>query len=85
VVDELNDTGGEASDTRVDAACEIGRWLQVAGAYVHKSGANFIGWEDVGGIYVTTSRTLAPQNPRSRTTRRPSLKIVSRLEGFGIT
>ena len=37
---------------------EIGRWLQVAGAYVHKSGANFIGWEDVGGIYVTTPRTL---------------------------
>jgi hypothetical protein len=38
---------------------ELGRWLQVAGAYIHKSGANFIGWQDVGGIYATETRTLA--------------------------
>jgi hypothetical protein len=37
---------------------ELGRWFQVAGAYVHKSGANFIGWEDVGGIYAEQPRNL---------------------------
>jgi hypothetical protein len=38
---------------------EVGRRLQVATAYVRKSGAHFIGWEDVGGLYDLTSRTLA--------------------------
>ena len=37
---------------------QIGRGLQVATAYVRKSGANFIGWEDVGGIYALKPRTL---------------------------
>jgi hypothetical protein len=30
---------------------EVGRRLAVAIAYVHKNGANFIGWTDVGGQY----------------------------------
>jgi hypothetical protein len=30
---------------------ELGARLQVAAAYIHKSGANFIGWEDIGGVY----------------------------------
>jgi len=38
---------------------QLGRRLQVATAYVRKSGANFIGWEDVGGLYDLTTRTLA--------------------------
>ena len=38
---------------------QVGRRLQVATAYVRKSGANFIGWEDVGGLYDLTTRTLA--------------------------
>jgi TonB-dependent receptor-like protein/carboxypeptidase family protein len=38
---------------------QLGRRLQVATAYVRKSGANFIGWEDVGGLYDVTTRTLA--------------------------
>jgi hypothetical protein len=37
---------------------QIGRGLQVAAAYVRKSGANFIGWEDIGGIYELKPRTL---------------------------
>ena len=39
---------------------ELGRRLQIATAYVRKSGANFIGWEDVGGVYsAATPRLLA--------------------------
>jgi hypothetical protein len=38
---------------------QIGRSLQVATAYVRKSGGNFIGWEDVGGVYEEVQRTLA--------------------------
>jgi hypothetical protein len=38
---------------------EIGARLQVAVAYVRKSGADFIGWEDIGGIYDLQTRTLA--------------------------
>jgi hypothetical protein len=37
---------------------EIGRRLAVAIAYVGKSGSNFIGWEDIGGIYGDGTRTL---------------------------
>ena len=37
---------------------ELGRSIQVAAAYVHKSGANFIGWQDIGGTYATQTRTL---------------------------
>jgi TonB dependent receptor-like, beta-barrel/Carboxypeptidase regulatory-like domain len=38
---------------------EIGRSLHVAGAYIHKSGANFIGWEEIDPKYATVSRPLA--------------------------
>jgi hypothetical protein len=37
---------------------ELARRLAVAIAYVRKSGANFIGWTDVGGRYREDSRTL---------------------------
>jgi hypothetical protein len=37
---------------------EVGRRLQVATAYVRKSGANFIGWEDTGGVYELKPRRL---------------------------
>jgi hypothetical protein len=38
---------------------QFGRSFQVAAAYVRKSGANFIGWEDVGGVYsAATPRRL---------------------------
>lgn len=37
---------------------EFGRRLAVAAAYVHKDGANFIGWTDIGGVYGETTRTL---------------------------
>jgi hypothetical protein len=37
---------------------EIGRKVGVAVAYVHKNGANFIGWEDTGGSYREETRTL---------------------------
>lgn len=38
---------------------EIGRRLGTAIAYVHKDGANFIGWSDVGGQYREETRTVA--------------------------
>jgi hypothetical protein len=38
---------------------ELGRRLAVAIAYVHKDGANFIGWTDVGGQYGEAAATLA--------------------------
>ena len=38
---------------------EIGRQLAVAAAYVRKTGANFIGWTDVGGQYREGTRTLS--------------------------
>ena len=38
---------------------EIAPRLQVAVAYVRKSGANFIGWQDIGGVYALRSRPLA--------------------------
>jgi TonB dependent receptor-like, beta-barrel/Carboxypeptidase regulatory-like domain len=38
---------------------EIGRRVAVAIAYVRKDGANFIGWNDVGGQYRQESRTFA--------------------------
>jgi hypothetical protein len=38
---------------------EVGRQLAVAIAYVHKSGADFIGWTDVGGQYREETRILA--------------------------
>jgi TonB dependent receptor-like, beta-barrel/Carboxypeptidase regulatory-like domain len=37
---------------------EIGRRLAVAAAYVHKDGANFIGWTDIGGQYGVETRSL---------------------------
>ena len=37
---------------------EIGRRVALALAYVHKEGANFIGWTDVGGEYRDDTRTL---------------------------
>src|SRR6185503_1004520 len=37
---------------------EIGRRLAVAIAYVHKDGADFIGWTDVGGQYRQQSTML---------------------------
>jgi TonB dependent receptor/TonB-dependent Receptor Plug Domain len=37
---------------------EVGRRLSVAIAYIHKSGANFIGWTDVGGQYHQETKTL---------------------------
>jgi len=38
---------------------ELGRRLSVAMAYVHKDGANFIGWTDIAGVYGEATRTLA--------------------------
>ncbi len=38
---------------------EVGRRLSVAIAYVRKSGSDFIGWEDTGGLYREETRTLA--------------------------
>jgi len=38
---------------------EVGRRLAVALAYVRKNGANFIGWNDVGGQYREETRMLA--------------------------
>jgi outer membrane receptor protein involved in Fe transport len=35
---------------------EVGRRLAVAIAYVRKDGADFIGWTDIGGQYVETTR-----------------------------
>lgn len=37
---------------------ELGRRLAIAVAYVHKDGANFIGWTDVGGQYREEPRLL---------------------------
>jgi hypothetical protein len=37
---------------------EVARRLALAIAYVHKDGANFIGWTDVGGQYREEERTL---------------------------
>ena len=45
---------------------EVGRRLAVAIAYVHKDGANFIGWTDVGGQYRRGDATVA---------RRPSVPV----------
>ena len=50
---------------------EIGRRVQVATAYVRKSGANFIGWEDVGGVY-------SPAKPRALADGR-TLLVYERL------
>lgn len=38
---------------------ELAPRLQVAVAYVHKSGANFIGWQDIGGTYELRPQTLS--------------------------
>jgi hypothetical protein len=38
---------------------EIARRMGVAIAYVHKSGSDFIGWEDAGGVYREETRTLS--------------------------
>jgi hypothetical protein len=38
---------------------EVGRRLAAAIVYVRKSGANFIGWTDIGGVYRTGTRPLA--------------------------
>jgi hypothetical protein len=37
---------------------ELGRRLAVAAAYVHKDGANFISWTDIGGEYGVETRPL---------------------------
>jgi hypothetical protein len=37
---------------------ELYRRLAVAAAYVHKAGANFIGWTDIGGVYGASTRVL---------------------------
>jgi hypothetical protein len=37
---------------------ELGRQLAVAAAYVHKQGANFIAWTDIGGAYEAGIRSL---------------------------
>lgn len=37
---------------------ELGRRLAVAVAFVHKRGANFIGWSDIGGRYREETRSL---------------------------
>lgn len=37
---------------------EIGRGVAAAVAYIHKSGTDFIGWTDVGGVYRDEVRTL---------------------------
>ena len=37
---------------------EVGRRLAASIAYVHKDGANFIGWTDVGGQYLEQTRLL---------------------------
>jgi len=42
----------------VGADREIGQRLAASIAYVHKNGANFIGWTDVGGQYVEQTRAL---------------------------
>jgi hypothetical protein len=38
---------------------EVGRGFSVAAAYIRKTGANFIGWTDVGGEYREETRSLA--------------------------
>lgn len=38
---------------------EIGSRLQVAAAYVRKSGAHFIGWQDIGGTYELRPQPLS--------------------------
>ena len=37
---------------------ELGRRFAASVAYIHKDGANFIGWTDVGGQYVEQTRVL---------------------------
>ena len=37
---------------------EVGRRLAASIAYIHKDGANFIGWTDVGGQYLEQTRPL---------------------------
>ena len=37
---------------------ELARRLAVAAAYVHKQGADFVGWTDIGGIYRETTHQL---------------------------
>jgi hypothetical protein len=37
---------------------EVGSRMAVAAAYIHKEGANFIGWNDVGGRYVESTHVL---------------------------
>jgi hypothetical protein len=42
----------------IGADREIGRRLATSIAYIHKEGANFIAWTDVGGQYVEQTRVL---------------------------
>jgi hypothetical protein len=37
---------------------EVGGRMAIAMAYIHKEGANFIGWNDVGGQYAESTRPL---------------------------
>jgi hypothetical protein len=38
---------------------DLGHRLTVAAGYVHKTGADYIGWTDTGGVYRPETRTLA--------------------------
>jgi hypothetical protein len=68
---------------------EIGRQLQVATAYVRKSGANFIGWEDVGGLYDPTTRTLVDGRTITAYDRRNAAAdqrfLLTNPEGYSMT
>ena len=54
---EIRAPHSDESSVGVDR--ELGHRLGVAVAYVHKDGANFIGWSEVGGQYRPETRTLA--------------------------
>jgi TonB dependent receptor/Carboxypeptidase regulatory-like domain len=67
---------------------EVGRRLGVAIAYVGKHGRNFIGWTDVGGQYVTGTRTLPDRTvPVSVLVNSPGARrfLLTNPDGYSLT
>ena len=68
---------------------ELGRRLSVAVAYVHKDGAQFIGWTDVGGVYDESTRTLANGTvvPVSILSNAPDARhyLLTNADGYSLT
>jgi len=67
----------------------VGRQLSTAVAYIHKSGANFVGWTDTVGIYHDETRPLADgtEFPVKALVNKPSDRrfLLTNAPGYSLT